>query len=168
MSENSYVEIPNMPDSNCFACGPVNDKGLKMKFYGNDKLVYCDVSVPSYMVGWNGLAHGGIVSTLLDESMSWGAIFLTRRMIFTKTMTVTYHKPVMVGDMLHVESEVLEKISDRDAVMSSKIFNSKGELCSSATGSFFLMDIDRVKKLGIVDEKEVDEFWEMIKSFQEF
>ncbi|HBQ86166.1 MAG TPA: thioesterase [Syntrophomonas sp.] len=54
----------------CFLCGRENDKGLKMTWY-NDReknQVIATVVVPEYLNSYPGVAHGGIVSTLLDET----------------------------------------------------------------------------------------------------
>jgi len=164
MCEKSFIEIPNMDHNMCFGCGPANEHGLKMKFFGGDNMIYADIAVPGYLLGWNGVVHGGILSTILDEVMSWGAIFLLSKFILTKSMTVNYHKPVVVGDMLRVESEIKERLSDREAIMTGRIFNSKGELSVSSTGVMALMDMDFVKKLGIMPEKDVDDFQNLINS----
>lgn len=165
MSDKKFIEVPNLPGSNCFACGPANDQGLKMKFFFHDSIVFCNIAIPEYMVGWRTIAHGGILSTLLDETMSWGAIVLLRKYILTKSMTINYHRPVLVNEVLRIESEIKEHISDREGVMIGKIFNSKGELCVSSIGHFALMDKDYIKKLALVDDKEIDFYWEMFESF---
>jgi len=162
MCEKSFIEIPNMDHNMCFGCGPANEHGLKMKFFGSDNMIYANIAVPGYLLGWNGVVHGGILSTILDEGMSWGAIFLTRKFILTKSMTVNYHKPVLVGDMLRVESEIKELLSDREAFMTGRIYNSKGELSVSSTGIMALMDIAYVKKLGIMKDKDVEDFQKII------
>ncbi len=162
MCEKSFIEIPNMDHNMCFGCGPANEHGLKMKFFGSDNMIYADIAVPGYLLGWNGVVHGGILSTILDEVMSWGAIFLTKKFILTKSMTVNYHKPVRVGDMLRVESEIKERLSEREAAMTGRIFNSKGELSVSSTGVMALMDMDYVKKLGIMKDKDVEDFQKII------
>ena len=164
MCEKGFIEIPNMDHNICFGCGPSNEHGLKMKFFGSDNMVYSSIAVPDYLIGWNGVVHGGILSTILDEVMSWGAIFLARKFILTKSMTVNYHKPVMVGDMLRVESEIKERLSDREASMTGRIFNSKGELSVSSTGIMALMDMEYVKKIGFMPEKDVDDFQKVIDS----
>ncbi len=168
MCEKSFIEIPNMDHNMCFGCGPANEHGLKMKFFGSDNMIYANIAVPGYLLGWNGVVHGGILSTILDEGMSWGAIFLLRKFILTKSMTVNYHKPVIVGDMLRVESEVKEQLSEREALMTGRIFNSKGELSVSSTGIMALMDMTYVKKLGIMKEKDVDDFQKIIDAHRNF
>ena len=158
MCEKGFIEIPNMDHNMCFGCGPANEHGLKMKFFGSENMIYSEIAVPDYLLGWNGVVHGGILSTILDEVMSWGAIFLARKFILTKSMTVNYHKPVYVGDMLRIESEIKERISEREALMTGRLFNSKGELSVSSTGLMALMDMAYIKKLGIMKDKDIEEF----------
>jgi len=155
-----------MDHNMCFGCGPANEYGLKMKFFGSDDMIYSNIAVPDYMLGWNGVVHGGILSTILDEVMCWGAIFLTRKFILTKSMTVNYHKPVLVGDMLRVESEIKERLNDREAAMTGRIFNNKGELSVSSTGIIALMDMAYIKKLGIMKDEDIENFQKIIDSHQ--
>ncbi len=164
MDDKSFIEIPNMDHNRCFGCGPLNERGLRMKFFGNDNMVYSNMAVPDFMLGWNGVAHGGILSTLLDESMTWGAIFLTRKFVLSKSITVNFLKPVMVGDMLRIESELNERISDREATMTGRIFNSKGELSVTSTGIMALLDMSYVRKIGLMKEEDLNDFQKIIDS----
>ena len=36
----SYKKVPNQEDGACFVCSPVNEKGLKMKFYTDEESVF--------------------------------------------------------------------------------------------------------------------------------
>lgn len=158
----AFIQIPNMDHNMCFGCGPANKTGLKMTFHGNDDLVYSEIAVPGHLIGWQGVVHGGILSTMLDEVMSWGAIFLTKRFILTKTMTVNYLKPVMAGDKLRVESSIENRVSERECIMSGRIFNSKGELSATSAGTFAVFTVDSIKKMGFMSEKDIDEFQAII------
>ena len=66
--------LPNNETHNCFGCSPVNPSGLQMNFFADDSSVYSEVTVPKHLCGWNNLIHGGVLSTILDEIMSWAAI----------------------------------------------------------------------------------------------
>lgn len=147
-----------MEHNTCFGCGPANDHGLKMKFFGNDEMIYSDITVPDYLLGWNGVVHGGILSTMLDEVMGWSAIYLLKKFILTKNMTVNYYRPVFVGETLHIEGRIKEKINEKEVSMTGRIYNSKNELCVTSTGIFALFDIDKIKKMGIMKEKDLDDF----------
>ena len=55
------------------------------------------VTIPEHLGGWNAVTHGGVVSTILDETMSWAAMVLLKRLSFTRKMTVEFLKTVAVG-----------------------------------------------------------------------
>ena len=162
MDKSDFKEIPNMEQNMCFGCGPHNEHGLRMKFYGNDKIVYSNIVIPDYMIGWKNLVHGGIISTILDECMVRCAMFQLRKFGFTKTMTINYLKPVIAGDMLKVESEIQEHINDRDVSVLGKVFDGKGKLCASSTSTVSMLDTEFVKKLGIMDDQDLKDFLYML------
>jgi len=59
--------------------------------------VFSWLKVPDHLFGWDNLVHGGILSTILGEIMSWSALYLLKEMILTKSMTVAFVKPVFEG-----------------------------------------------------------------------
>lgn len=62
------MELPSNSER-CFACGPLNSRGLKLAFeYNADKqIVESRIILSSEFIGWPGIIHGGIVATILDE-----------------------------------------------------------------------------------------------------
>jgi len=154
--KKNLKQIPNRDDHNCFACSPGNSSGLKMEFHTDEKKVYSWVTVPEHLCGWENIAHGGIISTILDEIMSWSAIYLTKRIIMTKTMSVDFLKPVIIGNELRTEGELCERLNEREAVMKGSIYNSRGEMVARSKGTFALFTPDAIRKMGIMDEKAID------------
>jgi len=161
-SEGNYTVIPNRGNHNCFGCSPMNECGLQMKFYTDQKTVYSWLTVPRHLSGWSNLAHGGVLSTILDEIMSWAAIHLLRKFILTKSMTVDFVKPVFVGQQLRVEGRVANMERKREAVMEGYIYNEEKKLCVRASGTFALFSSDNVKKMGILGEKALKDFEDLI------
>jgi acyl-coenzyme A thioesterase PaaI-like protein len=54
----------------CFVCGIENPMGLKLKFYTDDKgRCIGRFQPPPEHQGYPGQLHGGLISTLLDETM---------------------------------------------------------------------------------------------------
>ena len=64
-----YKRLPNTETHNCFGCSPINPSGLQMKFFTDDKTVFARVTVPDHLCGWNNVIHGGVLTTMLDESI---------------------------------------------------------------------------------------------------
>ncbi|MFV1976075.1 MAG: PaaI family thioesterase [Candidatus Scalindua sp.] len=54
----------------CFLCGRENDSGLKMTWYNlpEEKKIQGKVTIPEHFNGYPGVAHGGIVAAILDET----------------------------------------------------------------------------------------------------
>ncbi len=152
-------------DMDCFACGPENPHGLHMTFETNGEALRSTVTIPSYLRGWHNLVHGGILSTICDEVMSWAAIYLTQRFILTRGLNVRYLKPVTIGETVTATGFIKERIDKRNAVVCAEIKNEKGELCTTSQGDFALFSPENFRKLNIMPENLIDE---MLATFEDF
>ena len=152
MSE--WKKLENV-DMHCFACGPENHFGLKMKFESNGEKLRSDLVVPEHLRGWSSLAHGGILATILDETMSWSAIHLFRKFILTQNMNVEFKKPVYIGEKIRSYGIVKERINKRKAVLKAEIRNAENEVCAAGQGKFVLFEPDEFKKLGLVPDSMI-------------
>ncbi len=162
--ETGIKQLPNRVDHKCFACGPANPSGLRMKFFTDDTSVFSWVKVPDHLIGWDNLVHGGILSTILDEIMSWSAIYLLKKLILTKSMTADFIKPVYVGTELKVEGSVFEKQGDREVVMQGRIYNKEGVLCTESKGTYVLLEPKVAKKLNMMSAEAIKDFEPILKA----
>ncbi len=94
----------------CFACGPRNPIGLKLDFHfdGEDYVTTFEVR-PEYQ-GWRGLAHGGLLATVLDEVMTrllWAKEITT----VTGRLEVRYRQPAPVGSVLEIRGRITRRRS---------------------------------------------------------
>ncbi len=150
--------VPNRSDHLCFGCGPRNPYGLKMKFYSDEKLVVSWVTVPEHLCGWDNLVHGGVITTILDEIMSWSAIYLLKRFILTKSIRVDFLKPLCVGQRLRAEGSVESVAGGREASVTGVICDPEGRPCARSQGIFAIMAPRVAGRLGIMDPRGVQEF----------
>jgi len=148
----NYRQLPILDNHGCFACGHTNSAGLRMEFFTDEETVYSNLTIPPHLCGWSNLTHGGIISTVLDEVMSWAAIYLLKKIILTKTISIDFIKPVFVGTELTAEGKILEVINEREAVMQGIIRNSE-TICAKSKGTFALLTPDTAIRLKVVDEK---------------
>lgn len=146
-----------MTNHRCFGCSPSNSFGLQMEFFIDGDALFSWVIVPDHLCGWDRLVHGGVISTLLDEIMSWSAITLLKRIILTKSMKVDFIRPVFVGHELTVEGRMLERTGERESLMAGFLYNDKKELCAKAEGTFALFTPKAAIRMGIMDEENVRE-----------
>jgi len=142
----------------CFACGPENECGLNMDFFTDGDSVHCWIQVPGHHCGWSKLLHGGIVSTLLDETMSWTAHHLLRKLVLTKSIHIDFHRPAHVESPLHTEGRIAVINTDREAVIDAVLTNDQGEKCASAQGVFATMTPKLARRMKLIDESVIRAF----------
>ncbi len=99
------VAPTNSAARHCFGCGSANREGLQMAFQAGEGRAVAEYVAGERYQGYPGLAHGGIVATLLDEAMGWAAYSLGT-FSMTAKMTVRYRQPVPLGQPLTVLGEV--------------------------------------------------------------
>jgi uncharacterized protein (TIGR00369 family) len=150
IAPDTLKPIPNWEDQSCFACGAVNAHGLKMQFFSDGSRVFAFPQVPEHMVGWDRIVHGGIISTILDETMGWAAIHLFKQLGVTETITIEFKKPIKVQQPLTAMGSPLEAPSGRSVRMQGQLFNAQEQLCAQATGRFKLIAPKTAVRLGIV------------------
>lgn len=150
-------KLPSLSQGHmCFGAGPANDKGLRMEFYADDERVYSETSVPFHMNSWQGLVHGGIVSTILDEIMFYTAVCFFKCIALTKEVTVRLHKPARFDQMpFTAVGEIQSRIDDTNATILGRLFNDGGELCAESLGTFALIKSHIIRRLEILTEADI-------------
>ena len=93
-------------DGRCFACGPENESGLRLRFErsGEDGVRARTVLRPEFQ-GWQGIAHGGVALALLDEAMAHAAGAAGHRGV-TASMNARFRKPVPLGVPIEIAGRV--------------------------------------------------------------
>ena len=153
-----FKELPTSAGHNCFACSPRNSAGLRMNFFAHAESVYSRVTIPDHLCGWNNVAHGGVVSTILDETMSWAAMYLLKRVSLTQTMAVEFIKPVAIDTLMEAESSVVELQGRRDAIIKGVLTNADGKVCATSRGTFKTFSPAVAKRLKIADDNLLEWF----------
>jgi uncharacterized protein (TIGR00369 family) len=90
---------------NCFACGTLNVSGLQLDLHAGDDRCWVELALADRFEGWEGIAHGGIVCTLLDEVMGWALVDHDMWGV-TARMNVEFKRPVRIGRPIRVEGRV--------------------------------------------------------------
>ena len=87
----------------CFACGPRNPWGLKLRFETEGDRVTTTFTVSEEYQGFPGYLHGGVAGSILDETMSRVSL-LEGRWTMTALMDLRFRFPVPVGSRITVEA----------------------------------------------------------------
>ncbi len=120
----------------CFVCGEANPVGLRLKFETDGHLVRTRFCPRPEHIGFRHTVHGGILATLLDETMVWACAVPTRRFAYCAEFTIRYLKPARPHEEITVTAELTEN-------RRNKLFLARGELrdahdvvLASATGKY--------------------------------
>lgn len=90
----------------CFACGPLNVHGLHLQLHADGGRCWADFELDERFQGWDGIAHGGIVCTILDEVMAW-ALVDHDNWGLTARLSVDFKRPVRLRQRIHAEGWVV-------------------------------------------------------------
>jgi uncharacterized protein (TIGR00369 family) len=121
--------------SRCFGCGPANEIGLHLEFLvGEDGRVVCPVTVPDHYEGPAGYVHGGIIATLLDETMS-KSVRARGLTAMTRHMEIDYLRPVHSAAPIRLEGQLLRS-EGRKHFTEGRILCARGHVLAKAKGLF--------------------------------
>ncbi len=162
IDDQRYRPVPNRGDHRCFACGPQNPVGLHMRFCADETTVISRVTVGAHLCGWDNLVHGGVVSTLLDEIMSWTAIRFLKRFILTKSMRVDFVRPVYTGSELTIKGRIGAVRRNREATILGRLYNDRKQLCARSEGIYVLLTTEVARRKSIMSEKALAGFMQIL------
>jgi len=105
-TNENLTPLAHAAQNRCFGCGRANAIGLHLEFFlGDDGRVVCLAAIADTYEGPPGYVHGGIIATLLDETMS-KAVRSHGLVAMTRHMEVDYGRPVKSGAAIRLEGRV--------------------------------------------------------------
>ena len=131
----------------CFACGELNAHGMRLDLHASPEGAWTELRVDVAFQGWEAVAHGGIVCTILDEVMAWAVIGRGTWGV-TARLNVAFRKPIPTGKAIRAEGWVVQQ--DRRAVRAAGrvIDRASGEVLATGESTFIAVpasDLERLK-----------------------
>ncbi len=150
-SDARVIDVPGVPRFEvaphlCFACGTLNQAGMGLVLHVEPGRAWTDLTLEPRFQGWDGIAHGGILCTILDEVMAWSLVGEDNWGL-TARMNVAYKRPVEIGQSLHAEGRVVRsrrRIVDTEGRIVDAV---TGRTLATATGVYFAADESRKQQL---------------------
>ena len=137
----ALLELPHT--SGCLVCGRNNAHGLKMSLFVDPGtgIVHVDFIPRAVHIGFDGIVHGGVLATIIDEAMVWAATWSGKRFCVCGEMSVRFKRPAQVGEPLHLEARV--EFARPKLIQTMATFRStdKNVVCSGE-GKYVPMDRD--------------------------
>lgn len=132
----------SLPFSNeCFVCGERNQAGLRAKFFVEDGTVVTRWRAGAKHCGLDGVVHGGVVASILDECMAWAASRVLGRLCVTAELTIRYLQRVPGGAEIAVRARV-DRPGKRIVVVSAQLQNEAGNTLAEAAGKFVPISVE--------------------------
>ena len=145
--EERRVEIRKPQGHYCFACGTENPIGLNLQFYRLGDAVCADITLGKYHEGWQDIAHGGIISTLLDEVMSWAIMVSKKTFLVTRKMDIKYIQNVSIGIPLTVTGRLVDDSSPPKIRAKGEIRDDQGSLLVRSAAEFVALPEEKFSSL---------------------
>jgi uncharacterized protein (TIGR00369 family) len=131
----------------CFACGELNEHGIKLQMHvAAGGGVWTELALSEQFQGYEGIVHGGIISTILDEVGSW-ALIAADFWGVTVRLNVEFKRPLLVGQRIRAEGRQIE-IRRRIGRAACRIVDAEtGSELAAAEGTWLLVDEARKREL---------------------
>ncbi|MDD6393402.1 MAG: PaaI family thioesterase [Prevotella sp.] len=132
----------------CFGCSPDNEVGLKMQFYEDGDDVVCFWKPMERYQGWIDTLHGGIQSTLIDETAAW---VVTRKMQttgVTSKLEIRYLKPIMTTETQITIRGRIRQQQRNIVTIDLDITNAAGVVCTKGVATYFTFTKDKAAAMG--------------------
>jgi uncharacterized protein (TIGR00369 family) len=123
----------------CYVCGQAHPRGLRTRFFaGLLGQVHAQFKPDCTQTGYQGIVHGGVISTLLDELLGWPIALQTGRLAVTGELTVRFVRPMHAG---HTYLATAHPGTDQGKywVGEGYIRDKLGETYAKAHGKYFLL-----------------------------
>ena len=119
----------------CFACGELNENGLQLTLHGDERGCWTELVLHPRFEGWQGIAHGGILATILDEVGAWSVIARGGWGV-TARMSIDFKRPVPVGRRIRGEGWVTASRRRVYETAAHVVDPEDGTLFATATATF--------------------------------
>lgn len=122
----------------CFGCGLDNPMGLQIDDFSVDGDEVTATFTPRQdHRGFEGVLHGGIVATALDEMLAWTAILLEHVMVVTAKLELRYRNPAPVSTPYRLRGRLDER-RGRRLLISGSCSTADDLLVAEASGLFLV------------------------------
>jgi acyl-coenzyme A thioesterase PaaI-like protein len=130
----------------CFACGSLSEHGMQLDLHVSGEHCWTELEVADRFQGWDGIAHGGIVCTILDEVMAW-SLAASDNWGLTARMTVDFKRPVRLGHPIRAEGWMTRRRRRLVDTAARLVDATSGELLATAEAVYVAADEERKREL---------------------
>jgi acyl-coenzyme A thioesterase PaaI-like protein len=150
-SEARVIDVLGIPrfaiePHHCFACGTLNETGMRLDLHVERGRSWVELTLEPRFQGWDGIAHGGILCTILDEVMAW-ALVGEDNWGLTARLNVDFKRTVVVGQALRAEGWITRSRRRVVDTAGHVVDARTGAVLATATGVYLAADERRKAEL---------------------
>lgn len=124
--------------NHCFVCGPRNASGLRVCFALNSEgLCHARWTSTHDYMGYDGVTHGGILFSLLDDVMA-NLFFLQGEICVTAKAEIRFRNPLQIGESVFLQSKLVSRRRNLAVIEAKATREHDGLLIASSTGHFMI------------------------------
>lgn len=121
----------------CFVCGPGNPTGLNVTFRLDGEVCRAEFVPGDAYMGYDGVTHGGILFSLLDDVMA-NLLYLQGEVCFTAKAEVRYRQPLPIGAAIRLEGRLVKRKGRMAVIDGMAIRDDDNSVVAQATGTFMI------------------------------
>ena len=136
------MELPHT--AGCIVCGRENPHGLRLSLHVQDVegTIATQFRPGSQHIGFEGIVHGGILATVLDEAMVWAATWTGKRFCVAGELNTRFRAGAAPGKLLHVRARV-ESVRSRLIETVGTITDEDGRTVATGDGKYIPLSDER-------------------------
>jgi uncharacterized protein (TIGR00369 family) len=149
--------MKKQPNSSmCYVCGLDNPIGLKLSFYDTEDGAVTATFLPRLEhQGYPGVLHGGVISSLLDETL--GRLTISAGCwLVTARLSLSFHRPVPLGQKLTLIGRIVER-NRRRIKARGELRLEDGAVAVEAEGIYMELPADKLEGMQAALQR-----WEVI------
>jgi acyl-coenzyme A thioesterase PaaI-like protein len=138
----ALIELPHT--SGCLVCGRHNPHGLHLSLFVDRDTGHVETRFTPRPedIGFEGIVHGGVTATVIDEAMVWAATWQGKRFCVCGEFTTRFRHQGKVGRTLTVRARV-EFARPRLIETAAQVFDESGVLVATGNGKYVPVDPER-------------------------
>jgi acyl-coenzyme A thioesterase PaaI-like protein len=124
--------------NHCFVCGPANPIGLQLEFVLDGDICRSTFTPGEHHCGYDGVTHGGIVFSALDDVMAnW--LFLKGFKAFTAKCDLRYRDALPTGTKVRLEGHCIKQKARLTLMRGMMIRDDNDQVVAECEASFMMI-----------------------------
>lgn len=133
----------------CFGCAQGREVGLRLRFAEEGEQMVCRWTPDRRWQGWDGVLHGGIATTVLDETAGWVVLRRFQRAAMTTRIEVKFLHPTPAeGGELVARAWMTGRVNEKIVAVHATLEDVGGLVCAEADAEYYVMDEARSRAMG--------------------